>query len=381
LLTYEKTDEKFVVIVDESQNLSIDVLEELRLLTNFENHEKKLLQIMLVGQPQLEHILKLPELNQLSQRIGFNCQLLPMNYYETQGYIIKRLDVAGATYPIFTSQAMKKIFVSSKGIPRVINLICDTALLFGFGDEKREIGRTIIKQVVKELDLYIPEQPISHYTNQKRDKNGTHASGIPSPRGTMPPEFSTPTRSLRGSGRSHRLARVAGLAGLSLLGTGFILQSSLNGGKLREYTARLVPTSLAILLPNSGARELPILPQSPSAHELPILPQSPGTHEPPKRVQWVLPPISYQLPTGKPLNVSLPQLQRTPESLPVKVTLDESDSMPLWLKFDPEKLTLSGIAPSQALGKTYHLTFHAQTSDGLEGLLQLSLNFIAKKRY
>ena len=79
LLTYENTNEKVVIIVDESQNLSVDVLEDLRLLTNFENHEKKLLQIMLVGQPQLEYILKLPELNQLSQRIGFNCQLLPMN--------------------------------------------------------------------------------------------------------------------------------------------------------------------------------------------------------------------------------------------------------------------------------------------------------------
>ena len=88
LLTYENTNEKVVIIVDESQNLSVDVLEDLRLLTNFENHEKKLLQIMLVGQPQLEYILKLPELNQLSQRIGFNCQLLPMNYYETQGYIV-----------------------------------------------------------------------------------------------------------------------------------------------------------------------------------------------------------------------------------------------------------------------------------------------------
>ena len=98
-------------------------------------------------------------------------------------------------------------------------------------------------------------------------------------------------------------------------------------------------------------------------------------------MQWAQPPIFYQLPTGKPLNVSLPQLQRIPEGLPVKVTLDVSGSMPIWLKFDPGKLTLSGTAPPQALGKTYHLTFRAQTSDGLESLLQLSLNFIAKKRF
>ena len=209
----------------------------------------------------------------------------------------------------------------------------------------------------------------------------------------MPPEFSAPSRgpegmeqvgryqSQRGSGRPRRLALVAGLASLSLLGTGFILQTSLTGGKLREYTARLVPSSLAVLPQNPAIREPPLLPQNPRADESPLLPQRPGALEPPKRVQWAQPPIFYQLPTGKPLNVSLPQLQRIPDGLPVKVTLDVSDSMPIWLKFDPEKLTLSGTAPPQALGKTYHLTFRAQTSDGLESFLQLSLNFIAKKRY
>jgi len=108
LLMCDKMHEKAVIIIDEAQDLSVDVLEELRLLTNFENHARKLLQIILVGQPQLENILRLPQLVQLAQRIGFNCQLLPMNYYETKGYIEKRLEVAGATYPIFTSRAVKK---------------------------------------------------------------------------------------------------------------------------------------------------------------------------------------------------------------------------------------------------------------------------------
>src|SRR5205823_9243489 len=190
----------------------------------------------LVGQPQLEYTLKLPELNQLSQRIGFNCQLLPIDYYETKGYIEKRLAVAGAMYPIFTSRAMKKIFAYSKGIPRVINLICDTALLLGSGIEKRKIGRTIIKQVMKELNLYIPEKPINHYTNQKPDENGLHANGITSHRNTVPLGFSVPDRgaegmeqvekwqSQRDSGRRYRLALVAGFTSLSLLGTGFVLQ-------------------------------------------------------------------------------------------------------------------------------------------------------------
>ena len=249
LLMCEKTNEKAVIIIDEAQDLSVDILEELRLLTNFESHEKKLLQIILVGQPQLEYVLKLPQLTQLAQRIGFNCQLFPMNYYETKGYIEKRLAVAGAMYPIFTSRAMKKIFAYSKGIPRVINLIGDTALLFGCGDGKRKIGHLIIKQVMKELNLYTPEKSISYYTNQNRDENGPHASGIVSHRDTIPLGFSVPScgpegmeqvekyQSQRDSGRRGRLALVAGLTSLSLLGAGFVLQSSLTSGKLREYTA------------------------------------------------------------------------------------------------------------------------------------------------
>src|SRR5262249_31380386 len=103
LLTSEMVDEKVVVIIDEAQNLSIDALESLRLLTNFENSEKKLLQIILAGQPHLEDILRSPKLTQLNQRIGFHCCLMSMDYDETKGYIEKRLAVAGTTYSVFTS--------------------------------------------------------------------------------------------------------------------------------------------------------------------------------------------------------------------------------------------------------------------------------------
>jgi type II secretory pathway predicted ATPase ExeA len=385
LLICEKANEKAVIIIDEAQDLSVDVLEELRLLTNFERHEKKLLQIILVGQAQLEHVLKLPQLTQLTQRIGFNCQLLPMSYYETKGYIEKRLAVSGSEYTIFTARAMKKIFVSSKGIPRVINLICDTALLFGSGAEKRQIGRAIIKQAMKELNLYMPEKSISRYTNQKQNENEPHANGITSYQDTTPLGFSIPSgspdgmehvekcQSQRNSGHRWRLALVAGLSSLSLLGAGFVLQSSLMSGKLRESIANLVSISQAILLQSPGVREPPLLPQSPGVREPPLLPQSPGVRELPNRVQWVQTSVSYRFLKGKPLTVSLPQLQRTPEALPVKVTLDVSNSMPMWLNFDSEKLALSGIAPPQETGKTYHLTFRARAADGLESLLHCVL--------
>jgi general secretion pathway protein A len=393
LLMCEKKHEKAVIIIDEAQDLSVDVLEELRLLTNFESHGKKLLQIILVGQPQLENILKLPQLIQLAQRIGFNCQLFPMNYYETKGYIEKRLEVAGATYPIFTSRAIKKIFAYSKGIPRVINLICDTALLFGSGDEKHKIGRIIIKQVMKEMNLYISEKSLNHSTDQKRDEYRPRTRGNTSYPDMTPLEYSVSSRGLegmeqfeqyqsqRGSWRRGRLALLVGLVSLSLLGAGFVLQSPWMSGKLREYTVNAVSGSRAILpqspgmrepplLPQSpGVRESPLLPQSPGVRESPLLPQSPGVHALPHQVQWVQSTVFHQFRTGKPLTVSLPPIQRTPEALPVTVTLDVSDSMPLWLNFDAEKLTLSGTAPPQETGKTYHLTFRAHTADGLASLL------------
>ena len=339
LLTSEMVNEKVVVIIDEAQNLSIDALENLRLLTNFENSEKKLLQIILAGQSHLEDILRLPELTQLNQRIDFRCCLMPMDYYETKGYIEKRLVVAGATYPVFTSRAMKEIFVCSKGIPRVINLICDNALFFGFSHQKRKIECAIIHQVVQELHLDGMEQVEKH-------------------------------QSQGGFRRARRLALLTGITSLSLLGVGFVLQPSLPSGKLREYT-RSVASSLAILPQSSSVHEPPLLPQSPDVRKPPLLPQSPGVYEQPKRVQWVQTTVSYQLPTGTPLTVSLPQLQRIPEDLPVTVTLHVSDSTPTWLTFDPTKLVLSGTAPRQEIGKTYHLTFRAQTPDGLESLLQL----------
>src|SRR5262245_12315356 len=153
LLTLEMVNEKVLVIIDEAQNLSIDTLENLRLLTNFEDSGKKLLQIILAGQPHLEATLRLPELTQLNQRIGFHCYLTPMDYNETKGYIENRLAVAGATYPTFTSRAIKKIFVCSKGVPRVINVICDNALIFGSSHQKHKIGYAVIQQVVQELHL------------------------------------------------------------------------------------------------------------------------------------------------------------------------------------------------------------------------------------
>jgi hypothetical protein len=278
-----------------------------------------------------------------------------MDYYETKSFIEKRLAVAGATYPVFTSRAIKKIFVWSKGVPRVINSICDNALIFGFGRQKRKIGCAIIQQVAQELHLDGTKQV------EKQQSQGVFR-------------------------RAKRLALISGIVSLSLLGVGFVLQSSLTGGKLREYTGKSVASPLAILPHNSGVREPLLLPHNPGVRALPLLPQNPSVdeqpkvHEQPKKVQWVQTTLSYRLPTGTPLTMSLPQLQRIPEDLPVTVTLHVSDSTPTWLTFDPAKLVLSGTAPIQDTGKTYRLTFRAQTTDGLESLLQLVVTLRGQTR-
>ena len=128
-----------------------------------------------MGQLPLEETLKRPELTSLSQRIGSNCRLFPLNAHETQCYIEKRLAVAGVTDRVFTSQAMQEIFVRSKGIPRVINLICHGAFVLGFTDDKRVIGRPIITQVMMGLNLYTPAKPMRSSTRHTQDAHGGHA--------------------------------------------------------------------------------------------------------------------------------------------------------------------------------------------------------------
>src|SRR5215471_3510995 len=246
LLKHAMINEKVILIIDEAQNLSVEVLEDLRLLTNFENAEKKLIQIILVGQVQLEEKLKLPELVQLSQRVGFSCRLIPLNYNETQGYIEQRLAVAGVLYPILTSKAIRAIYAYSKGIPRVINIICDLALLFGFIDEIREIGHTTLNAVIQDLNVYTPEQLRRRHTCPQRDTAVMHARGFRHPR---------------------RLAILGALAVVSLLGAGALWHSPLVSQKLKEYLTKS-EQSPAVTVPSSPAmREPPLLPQNPVMRE------------------------------------------------------------------------------------------------------------------
>ena len=141
------------LIIDEAQNLSPEVLESVRLLSNFETSKDKLLQILLVGQPELSERLNSQELRQLKQRVTVRYQLRSLTLKECQAYISSRLQVAGGDPLLFTPKAVEVIYACSGGIPRVINVICDGALMTAYGLRKSSIDDSLIRQVAEDLQI------------------------------------------------------------------------------------------------------------------------------------------------------------------------------------------------------------------------------------
>jgi general secretion pathway protein A len=143
-----------VLIVDEAQNLSFEVLEEIRLLTNFETASEKLLQIVLSGQPELDEKLRDPRLRQLRQRITMRCRTQPLSYEEMTGYISERLRIGGANgTPIFSPEAVKAIYKYSRGIPRVANLLCENSLINSFVDQVRPVPPSVVHEAAHDFEL------------------------------------------------------------------------------------------------------------------------------------------------------------------------------------------------------------------------------------
>jgi len=150
LIERRRAGQNTVLALDEAQNLSLEALEQIRLLSNFETDTEKLLQILLVGQPELLDKLDRTELRQLKQRIGLRCRILPLATEETRDYIRTRLRIAGATdLGLFSDAAITRVAECSGGIPRVINTLCDHCLLIGYADQIRRIDRRIVEQVVE----------------------------------------------------------------------------------------------------------------------------------------------------------------------------------------------------------------------------------------
>ncbi len=150
LLTAYSRGRRTVLLIDEAQNLSLEVLEQIRLLTNLETSKTKLLQIILVGQPELQQILNRQELRQLNQRITARYHLLPLSFDETRDYIHHRLTVCKGDPRLFNDRAIRKIYQFSSGIPRIINILCDRALLGAYATNAPTISPDIITHAARE---------------------------------------------------------------------------------------------------------------------------------------------------------------------------------------------------------------------------------------
>lgn len=150
-----------VLLIDEAQGLQPEVLEQVRLLTNLETETNKLLQIFLVGQPELRELLNQDQLRQVSQRITARFHLSPLSAQETAIYIQHRLAVAGATRRIFTNGAMRQIYRATKGIPRLINILCDRSLLGAYATHKTTINKKLVKRAFNELHNNVLQPKIS----------------------------------------------------------------------------------------------------------------------------------------------------------------------------------------------------------------------------
>jgi general secretion pathway protein A len=162
--------ETVVLIVDEAQNLSKSVLEEIRLLSNMETSSDKLLQIVLSGQSELEEKVRLPELRQLRQRITLRCKTAPLKREQTRAYIAERLRIAGANNePIFTPESEDVIHSFSGGIPRLVNLLCEHSLISAYAQQQRPIVPNTVVEVAREFELCEmgPSLPPSAYPELK----------------------------------------------------------------------------------------------------------------------------------------------------------------------------------------------------------------------
>jgi general secretion pathway protein A len=185
LIERYRMEETCVVVVDEAQNLSWDLLEEIRLLTNLETSSEKLLQIVLSGQPELEEKLRHPSVRQLRQRVSLWCRTQSLTEVQTQAYVAERLRIAGASWQIFPPETLELIHRYSRGIPRIINLICEHGLINAYVEQIEQVTVQIIENVAAELEL--ETQPFLLSTAAMGGGQGTRSANSDSP--TYTPNF------------------------------------------------------------------------------------------------------------------------------------------------------------------------------------------------
>jgi general secretion pathway protein A len=169
LMARSREDLTTALVVDEAQLLSWELLEEIRLLTNLETAHHKLLQIVLAGQPELDEKLDSHQLRQLKQRVGLRCNLLPLELKEVEGYIHRRLELAGANESekqIFPRESVEAVYSLSKGIPRLVNTLCENSLMLGFGLQLSQITPAIVREVAEDFRL-VPAAAVSDTSDSR----------------------------------------------------------------------------------------------------------------------------------------------------------------------------------------------------------------------
>jgi len=162
LLARSRDDLTTALVVDEAQLLSWELLEEIRLLTNLETTQHKLLQIVLAGQPELDRKVDSHQLRQLKQRVGLRCSLLPLDLQQVESYVHRRLELAGADEDgnaIFSRQAIEAIYGVSKGIPRLVNTLCENCLMLAFGLQLPQITPSVVEEVAADFRLELSAVP------------------------------------------------------------------------------------------------------------------------------------------------------------------------------------------------------------------------------
>ena len=310
------------LIIDEAQHLSSTVLEELRMLSNLETTRSKLLQIILVGQPELGAKLARPELRQVRQRVGLVAELRPLSRSETRDYIRHRLEVAGGDQrAIFTRRALRLIHRGSAGIPRLINIACDKAMILAYGAGRRRVNRGLVAAALEDWTIF--------------DRRAVSKVGARSDRRDVRSRF-------RKQPKGRRFARIAAAVLLPLIGAGaLVLTIPRTAELLRVQTPAGQPAAPAASAP--APTPAPTALAQPPAAAVPDRPQASVPAAPQAATssvsaqQPLVPPDTTSLPTpvpSSPLEITMPPAPARP-AVPLvipgskEVTVRQGDAAPV----------------------------------------------------
>ncbi len=284
------------LLIDEAQDLEFSVLEDLRLLSNLETAKEKILQIILTGQPELGQKLSSPGLRQLRQRIAVNCRLLPLSREEMSEYIQYRLQAAGCTdLKVFSREAEDRVWELSRGIPRLVNVVCDNALVIGYALGKKRIGADVVNEAATDMIAALPDAvPI---------EVGEPAADAVAPTGELEEAAAPlPPGRARGTWAIFAVVGVALLVGLISMGRSMLREQS------EAVNAALPPSPRAVMRPGSDSSDLPPvavgLGSDPSESRL-KRPQmngrpAPAAEEPPRRPEQAAPDAPLLAPAAPP---------------------------------------------------------------------------------